>query len=52
MVKGLLGILDICHITSWVNLLPGIWDAVFNILISFRDIGYLGKIIMWLFAIL
>ena len=30
-------------------LLPGIWDTVFNILVTFRDIDYLGKLIMWIF---
>ena len=27
-------------------LLPGIWDIVFNILVTFRDIENLGKLIM------
>ena len=31
-------------------LLPGIWDTVFNILVTFRDIDYLGKLIMGIFA--
>ena len=31
-------------------LLPGIWDTVFNILVTFRDIEYLGKLIMGIFA--
>ena len=31
-------------------LLPEIWDTVFNILVNFRDIEYLGKLIMWIFA--
>ena len=30
--------------------LPGIWDTVFNILSTFRDIGHLGKLIMVIFA--
>ena len=25
---------------------PGIWNTVFNILVTFRDIEYLGKLIM------
>ena len=31
-------------------LLPGIWDTVFNILVTFRDIDYFGKLIMGIFA--
>ena len=32
-------------------LLPGIWDTqVVNILVTFRDIEYLVKLIMWIFA--
>ena len=31
-------------------LLPGIWDTVFNILVAFRDIDYLGKLIMGILA--
>ena len=31
-------------------LLPGIWDTVFNILGTFMDIEYLGKLIMGIFA--
>ena len=31
-------------------LLPGIWDTSFNVLITFRDIAYLGKLIMGIFA--
>ena len=31
-------------------LLPGIWDTVFNIFVTFRDIEYLGKLIMGIFA--
>ena len=31
-------------------LLPGIWDTVFNILFTFRDIWYLGKLNMGTFA--
>ena len=31
-------------------LLPGIWDTVIIILVSFRDIEYLGKLIMGIFA--
>ena len=49
-----LGKQDICHFTSNVNrilsfLLPVIWDILFNILVSFRDIEYLGKLIMGVF---
>ena len=31
-------------------LLPGIWDTVFNIFITFRDIEYLGQLIIGIFA--
>ena len=31
-------------------LLPGIMDTVFNIWVTFRDIEYLGKLIMGIFA--
>ena len=31
-------------------LLPGIWDTVFNIFVTFRDIEDLGKLIMGIFA--
>ena len=31
-------------------LLPGIWDTVFNILFTFRDIEKLGKLITGRFA--
>ena len=31
-------------------LLPGIWDTVFIIFITFRDIEYLGKLIIGIFA--
>ena len=31
-------------------LLPGIWDTVFNILVTIRDIEYLGKLITGIFA--
>ena len=31
-------------------LLPVIWDTVFNILVNFRDIEYLRKLIMGIFA--
>ena len=31
-------------------LLPGIWDTMLNFLVTFRDIEYLGKIIMGIFA--
>ena len=31
-------------------LLPGIWDTVFNIFVTFRDIEYLGNLIMGIFA--
>ena len=31
-------------------LLSGIWDTVFNILVTFRDIDYLRKLIMGIFA--
>ena len=30
-------------------LLPGIWDTVFNIFVTFRDIEYLGKLIIWIY---
>ena len=30
-------------------LLQGLWDIVFNILITLRDIDYLGKLIMGIF---
>ena len=33
-----------------IHLLPGIWDTLFNILVSFRDIEYFGKLIMGIFA--
>ena len=33
-------------------LLPGIWDTVYNILVTFRDIDYKGKLILGIFAIL
>ena len=35
-----------CHFTSreWI------WDTVFNIFVTFRDIEYLGKLIMGIFA--
>ena len=39
------GIWDTIHF-----LLQGICDTVFNILFTFRDIGYLGKLIMGTFA--
>ena len=32
------------------KLLPGIWDTVFNILVTFSDIEYLGKLITGIFA--
>ena len=32
------------------SLLPGLWDTLFNILITFRDNAYLGNLIMWIFA--
>ena len=52
---GVLGIPDICHFTSrdigyYPFLLPGIWDTVFNILVTFRDIEYFGKLIIGIFA--
>ena len=31
-------------------LLQGIWDTVFNILVTFRDIEYFRKLIMGIFA--
>ena len=31
-------------------LLPGIWDTVLNIFVTFRDIEYLGKLIIGIFA--
>ena len=31
-------------------LLPGIWDTVFNIFVTFRDIECLGKLIMGILA--
>ena len=31
-------------------LLPGIWDTVFNIFVTFRDIEYLGKVIIGIFV--
>ena len=31
-------------------LLPGTWDTMINILVTFRDIEYLGKLIMGIFA--
>ena len=31
-------------------LLLGIWDTGSNSLVTFRDIEYLGKLIMWIFA--
>ena len=38
----------------WIlsNLLPGIWDTVFNILFTFMDIKYFGELIMGILAIL
>ena len=47
---GVLGIQDVCHFTSRSILLPGIWDTVFNIFVTFRDIEYLGKLTMGIFA--
>ena len=62
---GVLGIQNICHFTSrdigyypfyfqgyriLSILLPGIWDTVFNNLVTFTDIEYLEKIIMGIFA--
>ena len=32
------------------DLLPGIWDTVFNSLTTFGDIEYLGKLIMGILA--
>ena len=54
---GVLGIQGICHFTSrdigyYPNLLPGIWDTASNIFITFRDIEYLGKLIIGIFACL
>ena len=31
-------------------LLPGTWDTVFNILVTFRDTEYSGQLIMEIFA--
>ena len=31
-------------------LFPGIWDTVFNIWVTFRDIEFFGKLIMGIFA--
>ena len=31
-------------------LLPGIWDTLFNISVTFRDIEYLGNLIMGIFT--
>ena len=31
-------------------LLPGIWDTVFNIFATLRDIEYLGNLIMGIFV--
>ena len=50
-----LGIQDICHFTTrdigyYPFLLPGIWDTVFNIFVTFRHTEYLGKVIMGIFA--
>ena len=42
---GVLGILRIFAI-----LLPGIWDTVFSILVTSRDIEYLRTLIMGIFA--
>ena len=52
---GVLGIQDICHSTSrdvgyYSFYFQDIWDTVFNIFITFRDIEYLGKFSMWIFA--
>ena len=33
-------------------LLLGIWDTMFNILVTFRDIDYLRKLIMGIFVYL
>ena len=38
------GIWDTIHFSS------RIWDTVFNILVTFRDIEYLGELIMRIFA--
>ena len=32
-------------------LLPWIWDTVFNILLTFSDLRYLGTLIMRMFAL-
>ena len=53
---GVLGIQDMCHFTSsdigyvLSILLPVIWDTVFNIFYTFRNIEYLGKLNMRIFA--
>ena len=54
-IIGVLGIQDICHFSFQGYkilsiLLPGIWDTVSNILITFRDIEHLGKLIMEIIA--
>ena len=41
-----LGIQGICHFTSMdIGYYP-IWETVFNILVTFRDIEYFGKSIL------
>ena len=35
-----------------IHFLPGIWDTEFNILVTFSEIGDLGKLILGIFAIL
>ena len=40
----------ICKCIRISILLPGIWDTVFNILVTFRDIDSFGKLIMGIFT--
>ena len=52
---GVLGIQDICHFyfkgyRILSIFLPGIWDTVLNIFVTFKDIKYLGKLITGIFA--
>ena len=52
---GVLGIQYVCHFyfqgyKILSILLLGVWDTVFNILVTFRDIDYLRKLIMGIFA--
>ena len=45
-----LEIQNICHYMILSILLPVIWDSWFNIFVTSRDIEYLGKLIMEIFA--